>query len=83
MSDFYKIGVVCKIIRYDQSNSNPATYKLLVQGIRRIELSNINVKRNTLIGTYKELEEIYFDIETNKENKSLILKNVIESSAQK
>jgi ATP-dependent Lon protease len=71
LSDFYLTGVVCKIVRYDKSSVSQNTYKLLVQGLKRIKLKNVtSSKENLLEATYDVLPEVDYDITKSVENKS-------------
>lgn len=85
LSDFYQTGVLCKIVRYDKSNVSQNTYKLLVQGIKRIKIDNVLVsKEDNLEATFETLPDVEFDITKSAENKSFYenlvkdLVNIIE-----
>jgi ATP-dependent Lon protease len=85
LSDFYQVGVLCKIIRYEKSNVNQNTYKLLVQGLKRVKISNLVVSDSKVLeANFDVLPNVEFDIVNSQENKSFYenlvkdLVNIIE-----
>jgi ATP-dependent Lon protease len=71
LSDFHNIAVVCKIIKFEKNSSNTMTYKLLVQGNKRIKLDNLKLESNTVFGQYTEIPDIKFDINKDAKNKAM------------
>jgi len=71
LSDFNKVGVLCKIVRFEKSPINPNTYKLLVHGLTRVKVENIEVDHGMLEGTFETIPDLSFDTITNAENKAL------------
>lgn len=71
LSDMKKIGVVCKVVKFEKSSFNSSTHKLLVHGLSRIELINVEKKNGFLYGIYKDIPDVEFNISTNQENKAL------------
>jgi len=69
LKDLNKIGVLCKIIKFDPI-AKTSNYKLLVQGIKKIELNEIEKNDNILFGTYNIIPNLKYDI-TNIKNKVL------------
>ena len=71
MSDFHSVGVVCKIIKFEKNPSNGSTYKLLVQGITRVKLTDVITTGNVISGKYEEKTDIKFDINKDSKNKAM------------
>jgi ATP-dependent Lon protease len=71
LSDFHNIGVICKIIKFEKNPSNGMTYKLLVQGNKRIKLDNVQMNSSTVFGSYTEINDVKFDINKDAKNKAM------------
>ena len=87
MEDLHSVGVLCKVVKFDPISktnlSSTSNYKLLVQGLKKIKLKDIEKKDNILYADYDVLPNLKFDLNDQK-NKvlydSLIkdLVNIIE-----
>lgn len=66
--DLHTTGVLCKVVKYEPiAKSN--NYKLLVQGVTRVELSGIKWEGEHLVGSYEEVENVKYDL-TEPKNKA-------------
>lgn len=71
-SDFFTVGVLCKIVRFDKSSHQPENFKLLVHGLERIKLGNVTKSSDGMLeGTYETLPDVEFDITKSAENKAI------------
>ena len=80
MSDYHKVGVVCKIIKFEKNPVGGTTYKLLVQGEKRIELEDVTMVGSVVTGKYKERPDVTLNVDTNGANKAkyeLLVKDFI------
>lgn len=71
LSDFHKVGVICKIVRFDKNVTNMETYKLLVQGFTRIQALDLNFNDGLLECEFKKIPDITFNLTKSIENKAL------------
>jgi len=67
--DIHKRGVLCKIITYEPLKSSDNTYKLLVQGISRVDLMDIS-KKSYLAANYDIVSNLNFSLGV-RNNKTL------------
>jgi len=69
IADIYTTGALCKIIKMD-AVPKTSSYKLLLQGIDRVELFHLEKKDDVLMGAVKTLNKIQLDLKQDK-NKTL------------
>jgi ATP-dependent Lon protease len=68
--DFEEVGVLCKIIKFEEDQAQDDAYRLLVKGINRIKLKDIDFKDKCIYGSYELMDNLSFNLKT-EENKIL------------
>ena len=71
LSDTYPVGVLCKIIKFEESTTTPDAYKILLQGVERVQFKQISTNNNFIECEYLSVPPVEIDVVNNLNNKTV------------